>query len=62
MIENQTQVERYLSVLRGLFDDPPEQDSTFPNPFRKDRDLSGNDGSEFGLASYSYANKKYIYG
>lgn len=57
--ENQNHVERYLTVLRGLFNDPPEQPTTFPNPLRKSRDLTGNDESEFGLASYSYANKKY---
>ena len=57
--KNQNQVERYLTVLRGLFDDPSEQAATFPNPLRKSWDLTGNDGSEFGLTFYSYASKKY---
>ena len=57
--ENQNQVERYLTVLRGLFNDSPEQATTFPNPFRKSRDLSGNDGTRFGIATYPYKGKQY---
>lgn len=58
-ITDRIELERYLTVLRGLFDDTPEQTFAFPNPFRKYRDLSDNEESEFGLASYSYENKKY---
>lgn len=57
--ENQNPMERYLTVLRGLFDDLPEQTTTFPNPFRIKRDTSGNDGTKYGIATYSYKGRLY---
>jgi hypothetical protein len=57
--ENKNQVERYLTVLRGLFNDLPEQATTFPNPLRNSRDPSDNDETEFGIATYSCNGKHY---
>lgn len=49
--ENQNQVERYLTVLRGVFNDPPEPATptdSYPNPFRI-----------VGIATYSYRSTRY---